>query len=157
MMVAALMSPCWPRPALIRALPKRRCAESSSLNGIPLRTRGMKCQSNRCSSSNANAAFARWSADNELINASAAVLINDAECEPLPVGASENFIATAGDSNKETPAIPRVDCKNTRRASVLLSFDGLVIRHPSPGTKQSQSRLLYSLVGVFVNLSALRG
>jgi hypothetical protein len=89
-------------------------------------------------------AFARWSADNELMNASAAVLIIEAEFEPLPEGASTYFIADAGNSNREIPAMPSVDCRNSRLPSVLLSFDGLVIRRPIQEQKQSQSRLLYS-------------
>jgi hypothetical protein len=118
---------------------------------------GMKCQSIRCSSSNANVAFARWSADRELRNASAAVLIIEAEYKLLPEGASGCFIASTGDSNKETPAMPSVDCRNSRLPSVLFSFDGLVIRRPSPSAHGVSVALVVFPCGAFINQSALRG
>src|SRR6185369_15660771 len=57
-------------------------------------------------------------------------LIIAAECETLPDGDWGKLIASAGDSNKETPAMPSVDCKNSRRPSVFLVFDGLIIGVP---------------------------
>jgi hypothetical protein len=97
-------------------------------------------------------AFARWPADNELTNASAAALIIEPDCEPLLEGDWGKFIASAGDSNKETPAMPSVDCKNSRRPALLLSFDGLVISASLSMNKGVSVALVLFLTGVFVNL-----
>src|SRR4030095_13737449 len=55
------------------------------------------------------------------------------------------FIASVGNSNNGTPAMPREDRRNPRLPSILVSLDGLVIMASVAG-KQCRSRLLYSCV-----------
>src|SRR5437879_8384490 len=64
------------------------------------------------------------------MNASVAVLIITAECAASGECSCKWLIGNTRDSNKETPATPSADCRNSRRPPALLLFDFFFIRCP---------------------------